>query len=307
MAEQLAAAVRAVFAPVAAYLNLVTRNNPHGGAGGLLGRPDVRAQLGAAFDEAWGASREAVQSAWTEAGPVTTGLLPELLQDVNRAYNAQAMLALEEQIRAAWEAVPNREFVPGVTEPGANPSREAAHERGQAVQDAVEAFARHASLRNELSENVAAGMAQTEAELEGAPGGARKRWRAHVEKPACCFWCRRLNGITIPVGESFAHHVGLPADLTGHGHLTQPPKPYHGWLQGPRLHPHCQCWLEIIEEGEEPEDVSQPRESSGFISSSDIKALPEGKYRALVEFLKAAEHELAQVLHRLGKVIRRGR
>lgn len=308
LAADLSAAIRAVFSPAGAYLSLVTRNNPHGSAEGLLSRPDVAAVLSDTFDEARSRAFTAVQDAWGQHDPETSGLLAELLADAERAYSRQALALLHAEVRQAWDSVPPRVFVPGVTEPGANPALESAAERAQAVQDAVEDFARRAALRNGLSADVAAGMAGTLEVLADAPPGARKRWRAHVDSPSCCFWCRRLHGVTLPLHASFAPYLGLPADLTGHGHLTQPPKPYRGWLQGPPAHPHCACYLEIIPPGEEPEPVSQmaARESSGFVSASDIRALPEGKYRSLTAFLRAAVYELGQVLSRLGRVLRRG-
>jgi len=308
LASEVIASIRAVFAPVGVYLALVTRNNPYSSAASLLDRPDTAAVIADAFAEARSHARQAVQSAWYEHAPVTETLLGELLADVDHAYSAAALAHLRAEIHAAYSSVPPAEFVSGVTPPGINPGREAADARAQAVQDAVENFARWAGLRSSLSADVASGNARTLAQLESAGPGLRKRWRTSKQPPGpkTCYWCRKLNGVTIPLHESFASFLGGPVDLTGHGHLTQPPHLYHGWLQGPKLHPHCQCHVELVPGDEEipvPQGEGIVPAPSGFVSAAEVQAMPEGRYRALVEFLRAAAHELGQVLERLGRLV----
>lgn len=307
LAAEVITGIRTIFASVAVYLALIVRNNPYGGPGALLSRPDVNAVLSEAFAEARALAQQAVQDAWDQFSPSADALLAELLADVGRAFNAAALAHLRGDIRRAYRSVPPRQFIPGTTPPGTNPGREAAEERAQAVQEAVEDFARRAALRCSLSADVAWGDARTLAQLEGAAPGLRKRWRTSKQPPDehTCWWCRKLNGVTIPLNESFESYLGPAADLTGHGHLTQPPHSYHGWLQGPLLHPHCRCHLELVA----AEDVSQAGEETavpaGFVFAEEIRAMPEGRYRALVEFLRAAVHELGQALRVLGRLVRR--
>lgn len=304
-AAQLAAAIRAALAPAAAYLALVTRNNPYGSPAGLLGRPDVEAVLRDAFTAARERALEAVEEAWGEQPPAP--LLADLLADVAAAWNEAALAHLRGDIRHAWQSVSLKQFIPGVTPPGAHPVAESAAARAQAVRDAVENFARRTGLRNSLSADVAGGFSRTLAGLDAAPPGMLKRWRAHVERPTCCWWCRKLNGVTIGLHESFAHHLAGPADLTGHGHLTQPPVLYHGWLQGPKLHPHCECWLEFVPAGAvSQEGAGQEIAVPGFLAAADIRALPEDRYQSVLAFLRAATHELGQALARLRELVRRG-
>jgi hypothetical protein len=90
-------------------------------------------------------------------------------------------------------------------------------------------------------------------------------------------------------------------DLSGHGHLTQPPKPYRGALQGLPLHPRCRCRLAIVTEAAHdhaPPPAVVPA-APVFITAAAIRAMPEARYQGLIAFLQAALHELSQVLARL--------
>lgn len=319
-AAELSGSVRAVFTSVAEYLELVTRNNPYRSASALVSRPDVDAVLRDAFTEARDRARQAVQDAWGQHAPVTGALLAMLLADVDHGYNEAALEHLRGDIRHAYWSVSLRLFTPGVSAPGTNPARESVAERAAAVREAVEAWGRRAALHNSLSVDVALGDSRTLAEIEEA--GTRighwvKRWRTSKQPPDenTCYWCRRLNGVTLPLHASFAHHLGGPADLSGHGHLTQPPHPYHGWLQGPQLHPGCRCRLEFLPAGavqqEGGQEAGVPLLSpvgaapppAPFLAAAQIRAMPEDRYQALLAFLRAAVHELGQVLHRLGRVL----
>lgn len=324
---QVSAAVRAALAPAARYLALVTQTNQLGSADQLLARPDVDAVLLEALAEARSAASAAVQQEWqARGGPPGEPVLDHLLADVDRAYDALAHL--RGLVRHAHASVPQRHFTPGQDAPGSHPSAEAAAERARAVRDAILGFAAQVALRNRLSVSVAGGAAHTAAVL--AAGHARhaagekvlKRWTASMDgkDPRSCHWCRKLHGVTIGLGESFLSYLGGPVDLTGHGHLTQPPKPYRGELQGPPMHPHCLCRLEIVLEkpqaaapkhaADQETPPAQTQETrrpgqSTFVTAAQIRAMPEPKYQSLVAFLRAALHELRQVLSRLRRGLSR--
>lgn len=308
LAEQLGTSVRAVFGSLASYLALLVRNNPKGTVRQLFARPDVEAIITGVLDEARDQAQAAVMSAWgDEDGPARHRVLEHLLNDVEHAYSPRWLRHL---IRQGYLSVITEHFLPGVSTPGSNPVKESAERRAAAVTDAVNSFAAQALHRNQLSIDAAAGFARTEALLEQARAGGEqvwKRWRAHIDSPVCCHWCRKLNGVTIPLHESFVLHVGPAVDLTGHGHRTRPPRPYKGHLQGPQLHPHCQCWLEIVPApgaSDVPPEDSQagqrpPVPAAGYLAAAEIRAMPEEKYRSLVTFLRAATHELGNLLRRL--------
>ena len=239
---QVSAAVQVALAPAARYIALVIQTNPLGSADQLLARPDIDAMLIAALEQARLAAAAVVRQEWDAAGAPDAPVLAHLLADIGRQYGSLAHL--RHLIRTAHASVPQRRFVRGVTPPGASPAIEAGNERARAVRDAILGFARQAALRSHLTVVVAAAAARTTVVL--AEGHARraagekvlKRWEARRDGKAC-HWCRNLDGVTIGLDESFLPYLGGPADLTGHGHLTQPPKPYRGALQGPGLHPHC--------------------------------------------------------------------
>jgi len=297
--------VTSAFTALGSYLALITRNNPHGSPRQLFARPDVAAELEAALTESRDAARQAVEDAWlAQDGPRGHAVLQHLLADVERAYSPRLLRTM---VRTAFLSVPTGQFIPGVSTPGSNPANESAAARAQAVQDAIGQFASRALHRNSLSIDVATGHARTEAQLAEVQPGQYKRWRAHVDSPVCCYWCRKLDGVTIPVHESFLFHIAPAHDLTGHGHLTQPPRPYKNRLPGPKLHPNCQCWLEIVNAPGAPPVPSESGQVAppppSYLSASEIRAMPEEKYSSMVAFLRASVHELGQLLRRL---VRRG-
>jgi hypothetical protein len=327
--DQLAAAVRQAMAEAAGYLALVTRNNPAGSADAVLRRPDTDAVLRQALDEAREAAGEAVRRAWYASGAVTSGdeVLGYLLDDIGEIFGGPARL--HGLMRHAHASVPPRAFVAGVTRPGEHPAQRAAEERADAVRDAVLGWGRKAALRARMAAHTAEGSGAAAAVLSGALAreargeSLSKRWRAHAESPSCCHWCRKLNGVTIGLRESFAPYLGGPVALPGSGErrvatrageekyglpvgsrivYTRPPRPYHGRLQGPLLHPFCRCRLEIVRTGGVtgvPQDDGRP--PAGFVSADDVRSMPEDEYQADLAFLRAAAHELDQVLKRLAE------
>jgi hypothetical protein len=172
----------------------------------------------------------------------------------------------------------------------------------------------------------AEGMGRTAAAIESAQlysEGVRKRWDRNPGSDSC-IWCRRLDGVTIGLSESFAPYLGGPAVMptaaarrvaTEAGAAkyklpvgtaiiyTQPPRLYHGDLQGPLLHPSCECKLRIVRSpgtaavpsgGGQDDQVSHGVESTappvagGFLAASDVRAMPEDQYRAGLALLRAA-------------------
>jgi hypothetical protein len=279
---QVSSAVQAALAPAARYVALVVRASPRGTAGQLLSRPDISAELLAALDSARSAAAAAVQQQWDAAGAPDAPVREHLIADIGRQYGSIAHL--HAVIRTAHA--------------GASPA-----DRPQAVQDALAAWSRSTALRSRLTVTVATQAAIAARTL--AQGKARraagekvaKRWEARTDGKAC-YWCRRLHGVTIGLDASFLPYLGGAVDLSGHGHLTQPPKPYRGALQGPPLHPHCRCRIVIVREGAGTISATVPFQPR-FIAASQIRAMPGPRYKALTVFIGAALDELSKVLHRL--------
>lgn len=329
LGQQLASAVRQSIAEAAGYLALVTRNNPEGTADALLRRPDTDAVLQQALDEARSAAEGLVREAWYSAGD-TAGedeTLGHLLGDIGRIFGNLGHL--RGLVRHAHASVPPRAFTRGVTPPGEHPSQRAAEQRADAVRDVLLGWGRQAALRSRMAVHMAEGTGAAAAVLAGAIDREaqgerlRKRWRAHTESPSCCYWCRKLNGVTIGLRESFAPYLGGPVAMprSSDRHVatragerkyglpvgskivyTQPPRPYHGRLQGPLLHPFCRCWLEIVRTSGSADmspDGGEP--PAKFISADDVRDMPGEEYEADLAFLQAAVHELDQVLKRLAE------
>jgi len=324
--QQLGAAVRASLAEAAGYLALVTRNNPRGSADALLRRPDTDAVLTQALDEARALASDLVRQAWysDEDAPAQSPVLTWLLDDIDRIFGNLAHL--RGLVRHAHASVAGEQFTPGADTPGEHPSQRAAERRADAVRDTILNWAATAAVRARMAVSTAGGAGQTAAVLavaerrEAAGERLMKRWKAHVESPSCCYWCRKLNGVTIALKASFAPYLGGPVPLpraswqyvrTKAGERryglpagspvahVQPPRPYHGELQGPQLHPFCRCRLEIVRAGSTRTGAEPIGVPAGFIAAADIREMPEESYEASRAFLHAAAHELDQVLKRL--------
>lgn len=336
LGRQLGAAVQASLAEAARYLALVTQTNPGGSAEALLRRPDVGAVLEEALEEAQASAQAVVEQAWIMSGAPGHPSYSRLQGDVIRTF---AQLAhLRSLVREAYSSVPHREFEPGLDAPGTHPGREAAGQRADAVREAVLGWGRQSALRARMTLSTAEGTAATYAVLEAGHGLAssgrpvRKRWRRDPASRSC-IWCRRLDGVSIPLRDSFAPYLGAPAVLgTGTRHVatpagaakyglpigaliivTHPPRLYHGDLQGPLLHPFCNCRLEVtgglgsqalpLGGGgwDEPGGQQSPAPQVPFLTASAVRAMPEEDYQAHLAFLRAAVHELDQVLRRLAE------
>jgi hypothetical protein len=314
---ELSQAVREAFAYAASYVAVIAGNNPTGTAAFVLGRPDVDAVLQQSLDAARELAQDAVREAWH--GP-EGAYLEWLLADVARQYAALTLLRAD--VRAAWNSVPQAAFVPGVTPPGVNPTTEAGQHRAEAIRQAILGFGSSLALRSRLTAEVAGTASATVGVMAGgeeqreAGEVVYKQWLCSSQPPdeRTCPWCCALNGIVVPLHTAFPS--GEPADLTGHGRLTRPPRWYRGWLQGPPRHPRCRCRIVIITppegvaseaggQGASPGGASPgagagaPRAAPGFLAAADIRALPEARYQALMHFLGAATLELEQALARL--------
>jgi hypothetical protein len=341
LGRQLGSAVQSPLADAAAYLALITQNNPLGSADQLLHRPDVEATLREALDEAQANAEAYIEQAWLMSGADEEhALYSRLLADVARQFGQLAHL--HGMIRHAHASVPRREFVPGADEPGFHPSREAADRRSEAVRRAVLDWGLRAATRARMTLSSAEGFGSTAAvleaalEREAAGERLRKRWRRNRHANSC-LWCRRLDWVTIPLRASFAPYLGGPAVLapgaarrvaTRAGAVryklpvgapiirTHPPRLYHGDLQGPLLHPFCECRLEIVRMAGGPavpsgsgQEVTRnagdrspaPQVTGGFLAASDVRAMPEDQYEADLALLLAAAGELDRVLRRLAE------
>ena len=271
----LAAVIQTTMAPAARYIALLSKGSSS--VAELLDRPDVEAVLAEALLEARDVAEAAVLQAWDNSGGVDESVIDHLMADIDRQFNALPHL---------------RSLI-----------RESHADGPEAVRRAIVKFSGEVALRATLSANMARGAGQTSAVLaagEAAQLEGRvvyKRWRSR-RLPDSCHWCLELDGLTIPLHSDFRIYLKA-ADLSGSGRLTHPPKPWHGKLLGPLLHPHCQCWLELVSELATVRPAQPVPTRPGFVSARDIRAMPEQQYQAMIHFMEAAVHELRQVLARL--------
>jgi hypothetical protein len=332
LGRQLGTAVRDALAPAAGYLALVTQNNPHGSADELLRRPDTDAVLTDALEAARDAALGVVEQAWAQAGAEEAGVYWHLMSDITRMFDA--LTHLRGLVRHAHASVGQAWFVQGVTPPGSNPAAEAAAARAAAVRDILLTWSRQVALRSRMAVSMAEGAGAAHAVLADAllretQGEVlKKRWRAHKTSPGCCFWCRKLDGVTIGLHESFGPHLGGPVAIpearqrqvrTRAGERrfgspkgsrivqAHPPRLYYGQLQGPLLHPFCRCRLEIVRVGGTSHvpaggthgQAGHGLEPEGFVTAAAIRAIPETQFKAQRAFMAAAVHELDAVLRQM--------
>lgn len=320
---QLQVAVRAALAAPMRLIADIIRNSPHVmTAGPVLDRDDVRHSVLYALAEAARTTTALVQRAWAlSGGPEGAPVRQHLLADVEHAYR-DAQGSLEGAIREEFASVPYPDRGPG----DMHPAIAAAHARSRAVEQAMAEHADALALRGQLTLGMAAGSSQTAAVLEEGhrrqEAGERvmKVWRSRKTKRTCR-WCWQLDGVMIPLDEDFPHGdpIALPQKRTRHvatpegarhyrrsiGQpiiFTFPPRAYRGRLPGPLRHPNCECFLELVVVSDEamPERIgSLPAPGEHYVSASDVAALPEEKYTTLVTFMRAAVHELGQLLRKL--------
>lgn len=317
--SQLAAGVRQAFAGLPALMSLVLQGEPDLGPVSLLERSDVQALLTGAIAAAQQLTQDLVSRAWVAAeGPGQSAVLQALLDDVQRAYDTAPGSVIRESVSAAYQDAPVAE-------------RPAAIAR--AIRDQTDKLV----LRGKLTIDVAAGNGLTASvilhglDLRDQGYTVMKTWRSRKSKRTCR-WCWALDGLTVVLEDEFPH--GEPLELP-HEHarhvrtaagarryktpigepiiFTRPPAVYGGKLLGPLRHPRCECHLELaIASGPQgpflpwPLVPAVPAEPSPHVEppavhlrASDIASMPEPQYRGMMSFLRAATHELGQLLRRV--------
>lgn len=130
----------------------------------------------------------------------------------------------------------------------------------------------------------------------------------------------RTRRVATPAGER-RYHLGIGDPII----YTHPPKAYLGMLLGPPRHPNCRCRLELVQAAPGPPGPMGPTTPAGpapavtvagpaapppvtpsaapqppaYIHAAEIRAMPLGQFAGLDAFLRAALHELNQMLRRL--------
>jgi hypothetical protein len=303
----LVVAVSAAFDPYIRLLGDVLLNNPRP-AGQILVRPDVVQQLEDSIRSAASVAEVLAGQAWRDGGgPDGAAALGVLRGDVARALG---------DLRGQVEGIVREQM--GIPAPGP----------AGRIQAAVRGAVQGALTRARMSLGMAAGYSRTEAVLaegrvrQAAGVHVMKVWKSRLSRKTCR-WCRELHGMMIPLEDEFPHGdpVALPQDRTRRvatpagmrryhrstGQpiiFTHPPRPWLGRLAGPLRHPRCECWLELVIIHDETPPPSRaglppPGAERSFVRASDIAALPDPQYRGLIAFLRAATHELGQLLRRL--------
>lgn len=267
------------------------------------------------------AAADRLASAWE--GAPASGFAAAQQQRLASVWEV-APAAFAAAARRAWESIPQRTFTVGVDTPGTNPVVETADARAHAISSLLHDTISGLALRSQLAVDVAGTRVATEQVLaEGALRQAagealEKEWVAHLDHRTC-MWCRELHGTRAGLHEEFLHgqpvalphqrtrHVATPAGVAryhmGIGSpiiLTHPPAVFHDLL-GPPRHPRCRCYLRLVPAGGTGQGA--PPAEPQYISSEDIRAMPEQQYHHLTAFLRAALHELRQILGRLAGVI----
>jgi hypothetical protein len=263
-----------------------------------------------------------LDAAWGQTGH--TEYYEHLLADIERHVASSSLL--RRRIRHAHASVPTAHFIVGVTPPGQHPAMESAIRRAAAIRRAILGVSLEAAHSVELTLQVAraAGLTATALEtgrdLQQAGQTIFKRWITRQDGRVC-MWCRFLHDTVVPLDADFPlpHPVALEHQVTRRVRTpagqrkfhqaigtriiwTHPPKLYHGMLPGPPLHPRCRCRVVIVVGGGQETTAPVPpahRGASAHLAASDIRAMPENRYHALLAFITAAAHELGQVLRRL--------
>lgn len=308
---QLAAGVRQAFAGVAALAALAVRGDSTVGPVAVMRRSDVQALLGGAVAAAQQLTQSLVAQAWGAAqGPEESETLWQILEDVQRAYE-EAPAAIRLAVASAYHDAP----LP---------------QRAEAVARAIREQADKLVLRGKLSVGMASSGSHTAAVLASGARVAEqgyqvsKRWNSR-RTSRTCRWCLELDGLAIPLDAEFPH--GAPLELPhartrqvrteagSHRYrtaigapiiMTRPPSVYGGVLLGPPRHPRCECWIDLLVSGPgqpPPGTAPVPRPhvvlGPSHMLASDVAAMPDAQYRGMMAFLRAATHELGQLLRRV--------
>jgi hypothetical protein len=273
----------------------------------IMNRPDMIGALATAVRTADGHAATLVRQAWQHGGgDPGSRYLGAAVSDTSRS-----LADLHGQISGI------------VREELASPKPDVAGR----VQQAVSGVVAEAVTRMRMSLESAAGASHTEAviaegrRLQQQGQHVMKVWRSRLSRRTCR-WCRALDGAMVPLDDDFPHgdpvaleqertrRVATPAGVRRYRRsvgqpiiFTHPPRVWLGRLAGPKRHPRCECWLElhILTEAGPPPARLRSEETGGrmYVRASDIAELPESQYTGIVGFLRAATHELGQVLRRL--------
>jgi len=299
------AALRASLTRPLAHLIIESGNHPELSAAQLLTLPGIRENLQAALGSGGRVAAALLADAWQDGGgDPFSGVLEGLRADLDRMtgeFPGQLEGMLAEVLAsgpADWEAAVTR-----------------------AAGNAADRLA----VRARMTVGVATSFSRTQAVLaegrrrQAAGEKVMKSWRSRL-LPRTCRWCRALHGTMIPLDEEFPHGdpVALPQQRTRRvatpagarrsdraiGQpiiFTFPPAVWGGRLEGPPRHPECECEVVLVTLTDEPMPALDrgPEPGTSYVHAADIAALPESRYQALRAFLRAATHELGQILDRL--------
>lgn len=261
--------------------------------------PEVAGLLSQGLQDGQQAAEESTEAAWRQSGaPMDSPTLQVLLRDTERIFSD-----------AFWSAV---------QELGSS----------DVLPDNAEELAGSAAMHAGMAVSTALSAGTTEAVLaEGyrrraAGEHVRKRWRSR-KSATTCHWCWELDGTELELEGEFSHgapavlprarlrHVRTHAgahryhrDVGAEIIHTRPPAVWRGVLLGPPRHPRCECWLELVDGDEpptEPHDITGALMQQELVHSSDIQSMPEEQYSSMMTFLRAAVHELGQLLRRVAR------
>lgn len=299
------AALRASLDGPLLRLILAAREHPGLSAAGLLALPGVRANLQIALDS---------------GGRVAASLLAGAWEDGGGDPFSSVLAALKADLERMTGEFPGQ--LEGMLAEGLAPVHE---DWAEVTTRVAGAAVDRLMVRARLTVGVAPSFSRTQAVLaegrrrQAAGEKVMKSWRSKL-RPRTCRWCRLLHGTMIPLEEEFPHgdpvalpqqrtrRVATPAGARRYDRaigqpviFTFPPGVWGGRLEGPPRHPECECELVLVTLTDEPMPGPDrgPEPSASYVHAADIAALPEARYQALRAFLRAATHELGQILGRL--------
>jgi hypothetical protein len=288
-------------------LGLVVKNNPGKTPEEILGREDIAELLTKTLETGLSRARRSIQSAHVSAGGLGsvsaaqdlarlgivaprvptpgTDYLNSVLADLERNVSSVVSKA-SDAIRDVWD-LPLPPSYHQAVGGAANPLKEQAAIRSQAIKHEVERIARDLTLRSELGVASVAHRAFTDAQTmvfkaaaEANPGVAiLKVWVADTksERPPCAL-CNALHGLAIPLDEEFPHGN---ADV-------------YGDLQGPPRHPNCRCRIvpHLVTLDEPEPEVPKLPEAARTMTAVEVQRMPQSRLRAILAALLALIHKL---------------